>query len=83
MTYFIDAWLDRPQPYLRIINRLTGNVCVQIEGQDLNALIEQGALDINALSNSEPLVIKEQVRQIFLMCYAQAARSGTAQSLDA
>ena len=78
MTYFIDAWLDRPQPYLRIINRLTGNVCVQMEGKDLEELREQGALDTNDLNSPEPLVIKEQVRQLFLICYAQAARSGTA-----
>ena len=83
MTYFIDAWLDRPQPYLRIINRLTGNVCVQIEGEDLEALREQGVLDINDLNNPEPLAIKEQVRHLFLLCSAQAARSGTAQLLDA
>ncbi len=78
MTYFIDAWLDRPQPYLRIINRLTGNVCVQIEGKDLEELREQGVLDSHDLNSPEPLVIKEQVRELFLICYAQTARSGTA-----
>ncbi|WP_205340968.1 hypothetical protein [Denitrificimonas caeni] len=80
MTYFIDAWLDRPQPYLRIINRLTGNVCVQIDGEELEALREQGALDIHDLNSPEPLLIKEQVRHLFLMCYAQAARTGTTQT---
>lgn len=80
MTYFIDAWLDRPQPYLRIINRSTGNVCVQIEGEDLEALREQGALDSHELNSPEPWVIKEQVRDLFLMCYAQAARAGTTQA---
>ncbi|HHX33982.1 MAG TPA: hypothetical protein GX719_01740 [Gammaproteobacteria bacterium] len=80
MTYLIDAWLDRPQPYLRIINRLTGNVCLQIEGEDLEDLREQGALDTNDLSNPEPSVIKEQIRQLFLLCYAQAARVGTTQT---
>ena len=24
MTYLIDAWLDRPHPYLRILHRETG-----------------------------------------------------------
>lgn len=81
MTYFIDAWLDRPQPYLRIINRLTGYVCVQIEGEKLEELREQGALDINDLNSPEPLLIKEQVRNLFLMCYAQATRMGTTQTL--
>ncbi len=78
MTYFIDAWLDRPQPYLRIVNRLTGNVCVQIEGQELEELREQGALDISELNNPEPWAIKELVRHLFLMCHAQAVRVGTA-----
>ena len=82
MTYFIDAWLERPQPRLRIINRLTGHVCVKIEGNNLTTLIEQGALDINALCSSEPLTVKEQVRQLFLLGYAQAAGLGVAQSLD-
>jgi hypothetical protein len=27
MTYLIDAWLDRPHPYLRILHRETGEVC--------------------------------------------------------
>ena len=49
MTYLIDAWLNRPQPYLRIINRLTGNVCLQVQGEDLEDLREQGALDIHDL----------------------------------
>ena len=78
MTYFIDAWLDRPQPYLRIINRITGNVCVQIEGKELEELREQGALDIQDLNSPEPWLIKEQVRQLFLLCYAQATRMSTA-----
>ena len=30
MTYLIDAWLDRPQPYLRILDRNTGAVCVSV-----------------------------------------------------
>lgn len=82
MTYFIDAWLDRPQPYLRIVNRITGNVCVQIEGKELEELREQGALDMHDLSRPEPWLIKEQVRQLFLICYAQATRSGTTQAFS-
>lgn len=82
MTYFIDAWLDRPQPYLRIINRITGNICVQIEGKQLEELREQGELDMNDLSSPEPWRLKEQVRQLFLMCHAQATRSGTAHTVS-
>ena len=53
---------------------------MQIEGEDLEALREQGALDSHDLNSPEPWVIKEQVRDLFLMCYAQAARAGTTQA---
>ena len=45
MTYLIDAWLDRPHPYLRILNRETGTVCVTLEEQALEELRELGDLD--------------------------------------
>lgn len=82
MTYFIDAWLDRPQPYLRIVNRITGHVCVQVQGEELEELREQGVLDMNDLSSSEPSQLKELVRQLFLRCYAQTARLGTTRALS-
>ena len=42
MTYLIDAWLDRPQPYLRILDRSTGAVCISLEGDALDELRDQG-----------------------------------------
>ena len=74
MTYLIDAWLDRPQPYLRILNRETGTVCVTLEEQALEELRELGDLDLASLSSSEPLVIKELLRILFLCCSARALR---------
>ncbi|HAW37948.1 MAG TPA: hypothetical protein DC052_12700, partial [Pseudomonas sp.] len=56
MTYLIDAWLDRPQPYLRILDRNTGAVCVSLEGEALEELREQGDLDLQELSTNEPCV---------------------------
>ena len=37
MTYLIDAWLDRPHPYLRILHRETGEVCTLsvLDGTDV------------------------------------------------
>lgn len=74
MTYLIDAWLDRPQPYLRILNRQTGEVCAVLEEEALEELREQGDLDIDGLASSEPVVLKELVRNLFLFCYARALR---------
>ncbi|MGC5701923.1 hypothetical protein J4P02_17110 [Pseudomonas sp. NFXW11] len=74
MTYLIDAWLDRPHPYLRILHRETGEVCAVLEEEALSELQDQGDLDLNGLNSSEPLVLKELVRNLFLFCYARALR---------
>jgi hypothetical protein len=74
MTDLIDAWLDRPQPYLRVLNRNTGAVCVSLEGEALEELRAQGDLDLQELSTTEPCRLKEQVRSLFLFSYARALR---------
>lgn len=74
MTYLIDAWLDRPHPYLRILHRETGEVCVVLGEEALDELRDQGDLDVTDLSSSEPGVQKELVRNLFLFCYARALR---------
>jgi len=74
MTYLIDAWLDRPQPYLRVLNRNTGAVCVSLEGEALEELRAQGDLDLQELSSSEPCRLKEQIRNLFLFSYTRALR---------
>src|SRR3990167_8457903 len=78
MTYLIDAWLDRPQPYLRILNRNTGEVCAVLENDALDELRDQGDLDLHELNSCEPLVLKELVRNLFLYCYAGALPPRTA-----
>lgn len=74
MTYLIDAWLDRPHPYLRILNRETGEVCAVLEEEAIDELRDQGDLDLASLSSNEPGVLKELVRGLFLFCYARALR---------
>ena len=74
MTYLIDAWLDRPHPYLRILNSDTGEVCAMLREDALEELREQGELDVADLSCTEPGLLKELVRNLFLYCYARALR---------
>ncbi|HSC83498.1 MAG TPA: hypothetical protein VLC30_07750, partial [Pseudomonas sp.] len=74
MTYLIDAWLDRPHPYLRILNRETGEVCAVLEEEAIDELRDQGDLDLNGLNSCEPGVLKELVRNLFLFSYARALR---------
>ena len=77
MTYLIEAWLERPHPYLRILHRETGKVCAELEGDALEELRELGELDLPGLSSAEPPVLKEMVRDLFLFCYARALRPGS------
>ncbi|UTW06674.1 PA4570 family protein [Pseudomonas benzenivorans] len=74
MTYLIDAWLDRPQPYLRIVNRQPGETCALLDEDALQELRDLGDLDLQELSCNEPLVLKELVRSLFLFCYSRALR---------
>lgn len=74
MTYLIDAWLDRPHPYLRILNRETGAVCAVLEKEAIDELRAQGDLDLSSLNSNEPVALKELVRSLFLFCYARALR---------
>lgn len=72
MTYLIDAWLDRPHPYLRILHRETGEVCAVLGEDALDELREQGELDLHSLNSCEPTLLKELVRNLFLFSYARA-----------
>ncbi|HEY6611019.1 MAG TPA: hypothetical protein VIZ86_07800 [Pseudomonas sp.] len=72
MTFLIDAWLDRPQPYLRILDRDSGRVCAHLGPQAIADLQEQGDLDLASLGSSEPSVLKELLQNLFLFYYARA-----------
>ena len=75
MIYLIDAWLDRRQPCLRILNRDTGEVCAVLEQDALDELRDQGDLDLHELSSTDVNVLKELVRSLFLFSYARALRT--------
>ena len=52
----------------------TGEVCALLKEDALDELRDQGDLDLHELNSSEPLVLKELVRNLFLYCYARALR---------
>lgn len=77
MTYLIDAWLDHPRPSLRIVERRSGKVCVELDAKALEELHQQGDLDIAGLNSTQPSVLKEQIRSLFLFVYARELRMAT------
>lgn len=76
MTYLIDAWLERPHPCLRILHRETGEVCAVLDEEALDELRAQGDLELGELNSSEPQILKEIVRNLFLFCYSRVLRPG-------
>ncbi len=49
-------------------------ICAVLEEDALDELRDQGGLDLHELNSSEPLILKELVRNLFLFCYARALR---------
>lgn len=64
MTYFIDAWLECSHPTLRVLNKTTGEVCLELFEHQLALLQEQGLLDINRLYSVDPLLIQEISKEL-------------------
>ena len=74
MTYLIDAWLERANPCLRIIECETGQVCATLDESELLEMRDQGELSLDDLLSNEPHQIKELIRRLFLFCHARSLR---------
>ncbi|WP_286237335.1 PA4570 family protein [Neptuniibacter halophilus] len=64
MTYLIDAWLERQNPYLRIIHRPTGVPVVNWQGETLHKKLQNGAICVEDLAQPPS---QELVRELFLL----------------
>lgn len=71
MTYFINAWLERPQPYLQIIHRDSGRVFVDFPAPVLEELCRNGDICPSDLRTSTVATTKEVVRHLFHMATLQ------------
>ena len=65
MTYFINAWLEGPQPFLQVIHRETGRVCVDFPAQVLEELCRDGDICPGDFCANTPSATKEIVRHLF------------------
>lgn len=65
MTYFINAWLERPQPYLQVIHRESGRVCVDFPAPLLEELCRNGDICPCDLRTCTPSTTKDMIRHLF------------------
>lgn len=68
MSYCIDAWLDRPDPYVRVVDS-SGTTLVSVRGEELSRLFESGELDPGDLC-----VTTAEVQQTLLECLIAGRR---------
>lgn len=69
MVYLIDAWLECAEPCLRILNKLTGEVCLTLNKDELDKFQEQGVLDTTILYSTNQDILQELTSDLFQAKY--------------
>jgi hypothetical protein len=64
MTYVIDAWFERSNPYLRVTHRATGIPIVHWQGNALRKQLENGTICVEDFSDTPS---QELVKELFLL----------------
>lgn len=58
MTYVINAWLDKPQPELQLVERVSGAVVASWKGRRLKELFDSGLVSYEELRTVLPERLK-------------------------
>lgn len=66
MAYVINAWLDCPHPYLKVINTVSGREVLNFEEGELLTMVESGDLCVSDLLTTNQRTLEEVVRQLAL-----------------
>ena len=62
MTFSINAWLDRVDPFIELRNNKTGEIMAQFSGEQLKRCLEQGDVCLTELCRADPSTQQELVR---------------------
>ncbi|HMT93291.1 hypothetical protein [uncultured Thiothrix sp.] len=66
MTFSINAWLDRVDPFIELRNNKTGEIMAQFSGEQLQRCLEQGDVCLTELCRADPSTQQELVRCLLL-----------------
>ncbi|TXH75700.1 MAG: hypothetical protein E6Q85_04265 [Thiothrix sp.] len=66
MTFSINAWLDRVDPFIELRNNKTGEIMAQFSGEQLQRCLEQGDIGLTELCRADPSTQQELVRCLLL-----------------
>ena len=67
MSFSINAWLDRVNPFIELRNTHTGEVMAQFAGERLERCLEQGDVCLQELSKADSATQHELVRCLLLV----------------
>ncbi|QEQ97428.1 hypothetical protein [Neptunomonas concharum] len=74
MTYMIDAWLERSDPYIRVIHKERKIPVLEWKGQQVNEMIASGALCPFDFSTSN-INTQELVKELFILSCLEESTS--------
>lgn len=66
MTFLINAWLDRIDPFIELRNSKTGEMMAQFAGEQLKRCLEQGDVCLTELCRADQSTQQELVRCLLL-----------------
>lgn len=84
MTFSINAWLDRSNPFIELRNNKTGELMAHFTGERLRSCIEQGDICLRELCKADQATQQELVRCLLLTHCSQCLKGqleGTAKQV--
>jgi hypothetical protein len=66
MPFLIDAWLERKDPMLRVLDKKTGMVLRQWDAHAIQKWCDSGEICLEDLLRAEPSELKKLVSELFL-----------------
>ena len=67
MAFYIDAWLDRPNPYVQVVNKSNSQVVAKFSQSELNQAVERGDICLGEFYDSHPHTQQELVKHLLLI----------------
>lgn len=66
MTFYVNAWLNRPQPFVSLHHKITGEVVAYFDQNSVQACLDQGDFCLQDLCSNEPQAQQDLVKCLLL-----------------
>ena len=67
MTFYIDAWLDHPQPFVQVKNKNNQQVVARFAGSELSKALEHGDFCLSDFCDPRAETQMELVKSLLLL----------------